>query len=319
MYHRIADVEHDPWGMCVSPQNFEAQLKVIKSNGCLLTLEELLSSSSKQAMPENAIAITFDDGYLDNLTCALPILEANDAPATLYATTCNTDTPKNFWWDELETIILGPAQLPEVLALSVEGKEFTWRLGQARNYSIEDRAADQTVRAWAAASETRLGVYYQVWKTLWPLPAVEKQSALNDIRVWANCGLSELESRRSLTSSELRLVDDSGYFHVGAHTNDHPLLPSLDVAKQRQEIASNQSELQKILNRPIQDFAYPHGDYSSQTIEILSDLGFKSAVTVQQKLFQPGCDPMQLPRFGVKNLDGQQFENELLTWRARSD
>ena len=75
MYHRIAKVDLDPWGMCVTPENFAEQIHLIKKNGQVMALDELVDALRTGRQPKNGIVITFDDGYVDNLTHALPVLE----------------------------------------------------------------------------------------------------------------------------------------------------------------------------------------------------------------------------------------------------
>jgi peptidoglycan/xylan/chitin deacetylase (PgdA/CDA1 family) len=71
MYHRVAACEVDPWNLCVSPQRFEEHLQALKGSYAIVSLRELAGTAS----PQGAVAITFDDGYADNLLAAAPLLE----------------------------------------------------------------------------------------------------------------------------------------------------------------------------------------------------------------------------------------------------
>jgi peptidoglycan/xylan/chitin deacetylase (PgdA/CDA1 family) len=86
MYHRIANSANDYWQLCVSPENFEQQLQVISKH-------------------RDHVAITFDDGYIDNYTAAKPLLEKHHLPATFFIATGNINSGKEFWWDELQQLI----------------------------------------------------------------------------------------------------------------------------------------------------------------------------------------------------------------------
>lgn len=98
MYHRIATAAHDHWQLCVSPRHFEEQLQVLKRYK-VIGLHELVSS-----VPRNGVAISFDDGYIDNYTTAKPLLEKYSLPATFFITNNNIGKQAEFWWDELENI-----------------------------------------------------------------------------------------------------------------------------------------------------------------------------------------------------------------------
>lgn len=83
-YHRINDGSIDP-DISVSTKNFEAQMKYLKKQFDVISLEELLSSSLKKSAAScDRIAITFDDGYKDNFTHAYPVLKKVKLPATIF-------------------------------------------------------------------------------------------------------------------------------------------------------------------------------------------------------------------------------------------
>ena len=97
MYHRINDeVGHKLTGLTVSTNNFEKQLLYFKKHFQILRLEEDWTTLKK-----TGIVITFDDGYADNIINALPLLEKYQIPATIFITTLNSNSKKEFWWDRL--------------------------------------------------------------------------------------------------------------------------------------------------------------------------------------------------------------------------
>lgn len=97
LYHRVCDLPDDPFLLAVSPENFYYQLKFIQDNWPIIRLHDCFK---KRANP--AVAISFDDGYADNLINALPILEELKVPATFFVTTGYLDADREFWWDTLE-------------------------------------------------------------------------------------------------------------------------------------------------------------------------------------------------------------------------
>lgn len=86
MYHRVAKLDsYDQ--LVVSPENFLKQMEVLASECNVISLGEAVSLlASKQPVPKRTTVITFDDGYRDNLTEALPILEAYSLPFTVFVT-----------------------------------------------------------------------------------------------------------------------------------------------------------------------------------------------------------------------------------------
>ena len=86
-YHRIAAPSWDPWDLCVSPEHFEKQLEVLAHRAELVPLSDLASQLRAGRRGRPVVALTFDDGYADNLHVAQPLLERYGAPATVFIAT----------------------------------------------------------------------------------------------------------------------------------------------------------------------------------------------------------------------------------------
>lgn len=100
LYHRIASPSDDPIKLCVSPTCFEEHLKLLKQNYRVIPLRELSQKLALGDIHGNEAAITFDDGYRDNLTEALPLLEKYSLPATIFVTTKMLGKKADFCWDK---------------------------------------------------------------------------------------------------------------------------------------------------------------------------------------------------------------------------
>src|SRR6516165_2586329 len=72
MYHRIADEPVDPWWLSVSPTYFEEHLRVIRRSRHVLPLWKFIKDTRAGTLRPDAVALTFDDGYVDNLTFGKP-------------------------------------------------------------------------------------------------------------------------------------------------------------------------------------------------------------------------------------------------------
>jgi peptidoglycan/xylan/chitin deacetylase (PgdA/CDA1 family) len=320
MYHRITRTEFDPWGMCVSPENFSEQLAAINAVATPISLIDYARSLVAGTLPERTVVVTFDDGYVDNFEQALPLLRRHNVPATLFVTTCHIDSDREFWWDRLETVLLAVGTLPARLELPLPGGEVReWLTGVAATYTAEAKKADKSVRAWNAKPGTRLGFFYDVWKTLSPMPDVAREQSLDHVERWANAGKFQGESRRSMTAEEIRVMGREGIMEIGSHTVNHPPLPAHESSVQVAQIRDSRDRLQEILGVPVKTFAYPHGEYSDETIRILRELGFECAVTVEQRLAGERSDVMKLPRFGVKDVGGDAFRAQLQGWFGLSN
>jgi peptidoglycan/xylan/chitin deacetylase (PgdA/CDA1 family) len=105
MYHRV---DPEPASdrvsreLTVSPDQFEAQLAYLQSRGIQpISMEQLRERLRTGASLEHVVVLTFDDGYADQYTYALPLLHRFDDDATFYIITGNVNTPHHLTWDQL--------------------------------------------------------------------------------------------------------------------------------------------------------------------------------------------------------------------------
>jgi peptidoglycan/xylan/chitin deacetylase (PgdA/CDA1 family) len=318
MYHRIAEPDLDPWGLRVSPEHFAEHLEVINKYFQPLSMKDLLSQLQCSKVPNRSIVVTFDDGYVDNLQHAKPLLERYDVPATIFLVTEAILDERNFWWDELQWALLQPGTLPEGLELRTNERKYEWQLGDARRYSQQDRQKDGRRRPWDARPGTRLAFFYLIWQRLLELSKPERLEALDMIRAWAGVNEDLRFGDRALSPDEVNILGEGGLIELGAHTMTHPSLNVLSISQQQEEISGSKLQLENIIRRPVKSFSYPHGDYSVETIELVQRAGFQGASTTNFRCVTPGADPFQLPRFQIDDWSGAEFLRRLARWYALS-
>ncbi len=308
LYHRVTRLRNDPQLLAVSPTHFAEQLDVLGRALRPVRLGDLVGP----AVPDRAVAVTFDDGYADNLHEAEPLLRRAGVPATVFATTGRTDTAEEFFWDELDRLLLQDAPLPHELTLDLGGI--------TRTFTV-DGAADP---AWdvlrPARPGTREQLYLDLSRAIHRLPVDAREVALDYIRRWAGVDRTGRPSHRMMTSAELQRLDAGGVVVVGGHTVEHPLLSVETPARQRDEIAANRRALTAITGRPPAAFSYPFGgrrDYTAETVAAAAAAGYTVACANVPGRIRADTDPMQLPRFIVRDWDGPRFATELAAWLDR--
>ena len=122
MYHRVADETCDPWGLCVAPRHFEQQMEVLRKSFSVTPICQLAVFLAEGKVPRGSVAITFDDGYADNVHAAKTILERHELPATLFVVSKYVGGQIEFWWDELDRLLLQPGTLPDRFELNIGGR-----------------------------------------------------------------------------------------------------------------------------------------------------------------------------------------------------
>jgi peptidoglycan/xylan/chitin deacetylase (PgdA/CDA1 family) len=310
LYHRVSELPLDSWELSVTPQNFAEHLQVLRQHGRILRLNELHAGLSGGDLPDRAVVVSFDDGYADNLHQAKPLLERFDIPATFFLTTGYLDQEREFWWDELERLLLLPVRLPAVLELRIGTTRQRWELGEAADHNPDTARPGPEWRAGEAAPPARYRLFRSLWELLRDASATERGDALDHLRVWAGAEPGPRASHRPLATDEVSTLQRDGMFEVGAHTVTHPSLAALPVDTQYLEMNGSKAGLERLLGKAVSDFAYPHGqrtNYSEQTIRLARSLGFQGACAGFNGLVRASTDPFELPRAQVKNWDGDTF------------
>jgi len=314
LYHRVAELPQDPQLLCVSPSHFIEHLQVIRRWGRTIQLGKLDQVLQGVDRRRHMIIVTFDDGYADNFYNAKPLLERYDVPATVFVATGYLRSKREFWYDELEKIFLHTGPLPDTLRLKINERYYEWELGSDANggESFSDwnvsRKDDPTVRHC---------IYRTVFQILHPLPDTERQKILEYLAAWAGMDTASRATHRTLLPQELIRLADGGLVEIGSHTVSHPVLSALPVAQQVDEIARSKACLEEMLGHRVASFAYPFGGrshYTQETVGVVRDAGFDWACSNFAGMVRPNTDRWQLPRFLVRDWDGQEFAHRLSQW-----
>lgn len=323
MYHRITAARPDPWGCCVLPQHFAEQLEVLRRRFQPVPLHEIteiVAGEKPSLLSRRPVAVTFDDGYADNLHAARPLLERYEIPATIFVVSDNVGSGREFWSDEVERLLLEPGSLPSRLRLGINGQKFEWNLGESASYSASAVERDQKWRAVQGTDPTpRHQLCRELYRLLQPLEAGAREQALAELRAQAGSSAAVRETHRFLTVDELRSLAAAPLIEIGGHTVTHPLLSRLAPARQRDEIIQGRLALERILERPVTSFAYPYGDHDAQSPALVREAGFTLACTTRRGVVRPEADRFTLPRVEVRDWNGREFAAWLTHWLYDSD
>ncbi|MBW4593915.1 MAG: polysaccharide deacetylase family protein [Brasilonema angustatum HA4187-MV1] len=317
LYHRVAQLPSDPFKLCVTPDHFAEQLAVLRKYTHPMSLQQMVQSIQEGKQPHRWVVVTFDDGYADNLYAAKPLLEQHDVPATVFVGTGNIGNKREFWSDELERLLLQPGTLPETLCLSINGSTYTWDLGEAATYSEE---AYQRHCSWnwylpeEADPSPRQRLYRSVYQWLHSLSIEERQQVLDQLLTWSKADTTCRPTHRFLSASEVHALAQGNLIEIGSHTVNHPFLSTLPVAKQQYELQQSKTCLEEITEHTVKSFAYPHGDYTTETVALARKEGFACACSIIPKKVWRNADYFQLPRVPIYDWDGEEFARQLSNW-----
>jgi len=306
LYHRVADLHTDPLLLAVSRARFREQLAMLRSRFTPLSLSEVLEKPVARPQSTAGIVITFDDGYADNFHHAKPMLEHERMPATVFVASDYLRGGREFWWDELERLILHPDPLPARLALRIRGEVHPWRLDE----STLDESDFQRFRAWSVldpnSPTSRHRVYRELFAALRPLADDERASVLRELRDWSGRPDEVRATHRPLSPEELARMGEGDCIEIGGHTMTHPVLAQLPPDAQEAEIAGCRQSLEGIVQRPVNAFSYPFGtrrDYAPHTVDIVRQAGFTCACSNFTGTVGGDTDHFQIPRILVRDWD----------------
>ncbi len=290
-YHRVQESVEDPFQLCVTPENFAAHLEELARYCEPSTLDQLTVPSRRPR-----VVVTFDDGYVDNLTNVAPIAEAKGIPVTVFVTSGMLGNSRGFWWDRLGTLLRSrPSEMREVRV----------------------PAAGGTVRV--AVGSPKLSVDLQsVRRHLLPLPVAEIHDTLDTVAESWGVSASSPPDARSLTRSEFAELAGSEVVTIGAHTVDHVRLRGLPAPVQETTISTSKQELERLMGQDVAHFAYPFGgadSYDEHTVDAVRTAGFKTASTTIAANPRPTSDPHLLPRRLVMDWGRHRFRGQLARWR----
>jgi peptidoglycan/xylan/chitin deacetylase (PgdA/CDA1 family) len=307
MYHRIADEPIDPWSNAVLPSHFGEQLEVLRHTRHVLPLSEFVSALVEQTLPRNAAAITFDDGYVDNLLAAKPRLDKADLPATVFLATAYLGRLGEFWWDELARLLLAEVGVRE-LKLTIAGEIMNF------DFSTEGdtREIDRRWRAWLEPARTaRQRAYLSIWRAARSLTSRAREELMVEIRAANASATAKDVLARAMTINEVMALTKDPLITIGAHTVTHPALTELDAEGRRWEIAASKAVCEELAGQKVRAFAYPFGEFNRDARAAAIAAGFDCACSTRPGAVDADCDLFALPRVQVLDVNGEAFERSL--------
>jgi peptidoglycan/xylan/chitin deacetylase (PgdA/CDA1 family) len=253
-------------------RGFEKQVRFLSRVANVIRLSEAAERiAAGEPLPPRAVALTFDDGYTDNLEVATPILNRYQAPGTFFLVPGFLDGRLGAWWEDFAHAV-DTAQ-DEVLEWGGE----RWDLRRT-----EERArakAELPGRLKELDARTREDEVARIAARISPTPN-------------ASLFMGWDGARQLLAAGQ----------EIGSHSMTHVILSNETESVQAEELHASRKELEAGLGTPVETLAYPNGrsiDYDTTSTRVAREVGYKVAVTVEPGLADRRDDPYQLRRLVV--------------------
>ena len=268
MYHRVLPDEEAlryPFRSLAMPKSaFAAQMRWLSEHFTVLPLRACVEKQDAgRSQDKPLVAVTFDDGYVDNATIAAPILEEAGLRGTFFITSEFVGTGQPLWFDRF------------ALAYQARGAvELATTVSEALHVEIPTFAS---LADWMAFAKGR---------------------SSGDRETMAECFSNTENSRESMSIEQLCELHATGH-EIGAHTCSHPLLPDCDDDALSTELRDSKRELEAWLGAEVPGFAYPNGDHDERVTAATRSAGYAYACTTSPGINAPGGDPFTLARLDV--------------------
>lgn len=289
MYHRVIDdpaVDPFQLGMCVRQDRFEAQIRYLRTRFQILTVGDAVKLLAQgRPLPQRALSITFDDGYRDNLTHALPVMQKLGVPFSVYVPTEGMSEGRPLWWDRVIAAMASTSKAQLDLA----------DVGLAAESEV------------VSLGGLNADVYVElVLNRLWELDKLrcDRSVDLIEQRLAANPRPQLLASR--LRPHEVQELRRQGV-EIGAHSASHPNLELACEDLIRNELQTSRSELESLLQQPVAGLAYPGGRVGRSARRIASELGFAYALGTDTGRNLPPYELTRLRRIGMPDAELPDF------------
>ena len=255
----------------ISQEYFEKQIAFFRKNFNIVSVKDVFHSNLKSDRLN--IAITFDDGYANNLKYALPLLEKYEVPATFFITTIQSEEQSVLWTDLLDVATYfssGP--------IKIDGDIFI-----KKNNTYVSKSSGQSLKWICKQQDTRYKKLIPEAFPTWP-----------DIRK-----IADEDHYRLLTPEEIKKLASSPLATIGTHGKYHNSLGLIPEKEASVELSDSKLYLENLLQKEIDSIAYPDGSYARNLIPIAEALGYSYQLAVEYLFEEDKQDSRIKERFGI--------------------
>ncbi|MCW0234931.1 MAG: polysaccharide deacetylase family protein [Ferrovibrio sp.] len=266
LYHGVYDTglqtrPRNRSGKHIPSDRFQAEMRHLAANRAVVSMADIADAyAGRKTLPAGAVAVTFDDGFLNNYQSAWPILEEFGVPATIYIATGYIGTGRMIWSDQLETSILDTDQ--SHLDIAVAGQSFYYPLD---------------------SSAGRVAAFLDIKTRCKALPNEDKDRVVRAVTDTLGHGSSGDHPLYAFMNwDQVREMNRSPLISFGAHTIDHISLAKVPLPEMHRQIDESVSHLARMIDEPSPFFSYPEGqagDYNDSVIAYLKQRGFDHCPT----------------------------------------
>lgn len=253
----------------ISRDFFEKFIKYISSHYNIISLDEYYQKKFKPNTLN--IALTFDDGYLNNYKYAIPILKKYNIPASFYITTVHKKA--SYIFNDFIDIVSYHSPKNKLVF-----DEVTYKKNIKNEFVCNGSSLKEMAQKWPYKKIEEL---YELLKDDWNALSPKKKGDY-----WK---LMSVEQLRELSQNPL--------FTIGAHGETHASLINISVKEAKEEIAHSKESLEMICGQTIDEFAFPFGHYNNELGNYCKEIGFTKVLLVDYNTYSDKKKSIYRSRF----------------------
>jgi len=260
LYHGVTNIKskgiENYSGKHILLREFESQMAFLQQHCRTLSMDEVVwHYEHKSAFVANSVAVTFDDGFKNNFTTAVPVLSAFGIPAAFYVSAGFIGTDKMFWVDALEDCFNRCKRSSITVPMGPTSRKFSLRNRRSRILALEtiknyckrvcDSEKDNTVDSVREATAVR--------------PSVKSSG-----------------NYRKMDWQDLLQIKNNRLFTVGGHSLNHSILSALSPDAIKEEVSGSLALLERELKQKSKHYSYPEGQkdhFNKEVIDCLKNSG----------------------------------------------
>lgn len=285
--HGVADDDDDaawnPLRRCLPSGTFAKQVALIGEKYSWEPLHVAVEMiEGIRPIRPYTVAITFDDGYVNNKSVALPILAKHNIIPTFYVPTAFINSRKPFWFDRFDYAV---QQIKDPYRIELDGEVFEFLPGNRANQDTEYSRLRRHAKE-AFDTDRDFNEFFDAHCSRIEEIAGSSLSKIQSTDVWSAI----------VSEKDIQELSESRGATIGSHTVDHIRLDKVSARECAYQLEKSKSDLEEISKQPCDQFCYPNGNVNAAVAESVKSSGYRSAVTSVAGFNPVGSDRYQLKR-----------------------
>ncbi len=258
---------------------FKKHLSYFKKYFEVIPLSQLFHRYREKIVPtNNVISITFDDGYLNNYTTAMPLLKKYNFPATFFIQGMSIDNDFPITWPDIIDIL----KAFKVGILSIN--DLSFNLNSSTNYYN---------------TKNKIFLYDYIKKLKYFERREVMNTLINNFEIEKKIHKINENNYKLMNESHIKILSENSLFEIGSHGYEHYCLANIEKDYAAHELEKSKSLLEKVCNYQVESIAFPDGSYNSEILNLSTKVGYSNLLAVNYLLPSDLTDTRILPRHGI--------------------